>query len=271
MRKVSTLSVFILFFICCKKQVEMPIVLTKSDTLFYQSINLKFKTNETRWDAYLTTFTQPIKLHTSFENNVLRVYYKSKNGIIEAPTKVCLVNRNKIFTYNYFLKNSDNVKIISKDYRSSKTVNPDSSLHHDKISYKIDKWQNLISINNLIFNQQQINHKPKVATYNAIPQKNISAYYIVPGSCTSIELNYEKDAVRGFFVVSTTQLFDKYQNIIANGTKVKFELFNNKEVFKAYSATENGVAKIRLPIQMYKGFEAKATIHLVNSPSILLN
>jgi hypothetical protein len=201
----------------------------------------------------------------------LNVSCYSEKGFIEAPAKICLINNEVKFWFNCYLKNSTETTAYIKDYRSPKTVNPDSSLYHHKIIYSIDKWQNIQPINGNLFNEEQVLLGPNTLTENAIKNKNISAYYVQPGSCTKIVLQYKKDSANTNFSIQTNIMKDRYNNIIANGTKICFEYTLNGTVNKIFAASIDGIAHVKLPVIIAKLAVVKAYTHNTISNSIILN
>lgn len=248
----KSLLVFLLFS-CNNGKLDKPVLLSQADTISTQSLNLKFKTQHKNWKAILFTFNQPIELNTSFRDSTLQVNYSSKKLNLNSAANLCLIANDNCFNYNFFLKNSASVKEIQKDYRSPKTVNSDSSLQHDRVSYLLDEAQNLVAINNKIFNQEQFGLQPQVLTKNAIDNNNLSAFYVQAGSLQSIEIKSIIDSAKNAYVISTNVMKDRYNNIIANGTKICFEGLLNNGVSKIYATTVDGKVFIRLPISIYKG------------------
>lgn len=255
---------------CSKNKLSVPMPLSQEDNIYVQDINLFFKTNHNNWKAHLYTFNQPIELNTKYENNQLNVWYKTSKPNLEGSVKVCLSANDTCFCYNYYLQNKNNLIQFVKDYRSPKTVNPDSSLHHDKIFYVIDEAQNLKVKNNRIFNQEQVLLEPIVKTTNAIENDNLTAYYVQPGSIKNIEIFFIKDTQSNNFIISTSLLKDKHDNIVANGTKICFESVLLNKISKAYAPTINGLASVKLPITVYKGFTLKAYSNNIYSSNITL-
>lgn len=271
MRSYVAFITLFLLSACNTSTLEKPKLLNPVDTIKLNKIDVKFKTNHPHWKAYLFTFNQPIELSSSFNINILHVVYSSSNVNMESNAKICLMAKDSCFSYNFYLKNYTSSNLSIKDYRSPKTVNPDSSLQHDKILYALDESQNLQLFNNKLFSQEQVFLEPKVQTVNAVSDNNLTAYYVQPGSIESMLIRFSKRNHKNVFLISTNLLKDKHNNVVANGTKICFQGFLGDKLSKTYASTINGIATIELPIDIFLGYNFKAVCNTTNSNTIILN
>ncbi len=255
---------------CTKSKSPKPLLLSNIDTVNIQNMDVHFKTNFKSWKAFLFSFNQPIPLKTKFKDGILQVSYSTKKNNVETDAQIVLMDADTFFSYKTYMKNLTSTVNIIKDYRSPKTVNSDSSLHHDRIFYVLDNGQNIQSINGNLFVQEQIQLSSKVQTVNAIKGNNLSAYYMQPGSLKKIEIYVAKSDVQEKYIISTKVLKDDYNNIVANGTKIMFKGTKNDSIVQFFKPVINGIASIELPINLYKGIQMQAVSQQIHSNFITL-
>ena len=217
--------------------------------MYYPKIKLEFKTDLKDWTATLITFTQPIKLTTKYEDGKLIAAAVSLNGITEGPAQICLKNKKNIFFYEVSLQNDFLPSVKYKDYRSPKTLNPDSSLIQQKIIHSIDSFRNIIitpAYKNY-FHEEEISLSPKASITRAIAAEPITAYYVLPGSCINIPVKFNYNDSLQSYVVTAGPLKDKHNNIVANGTKLNFIYNDDEQTSVIEVSLLNGFAKTSIP------------------------
>ncbi len=223
--------------------------INSTDNLYYPKLKLEFKTDLKDWTATLLTFTQPIKLTTKYEDGKLIASAVSLNGITEGPAQICLKNENNIYFYEVSLQNEFISPVKYKDYRSPKTVNPDSSLLQQKIIHSIDSFRNIVitpAYKNY-FHEEEILLLPEASITQAITSEPITSYYVLPGSCESIPVKFTYNDTLQSYLVTAGLLKDKYNNVAANGTKLNFIYFDSMQTYIMEASLLNGFAKISIP------------------------
>ena len=144
MRLVYFYIVVGLLFTSCKKgAVERPIWLNDSPTVRMPDAVFSFKASGKKWDATLLGFVQPMGLSLQYNDSGFTARLEKASGIIESPAQLCLSFGKEHFYYSLSLVNNNSVDISKRDYRSPKTVNPDSSLMQQRIIHYIDEYRNL--------------------------------------------------------------------------------------------------------------------------------
>jgi hypothetical protein len=264
------ITCFLLLSGCESRQTEMPVWANSVDTITLPAPQLIFKTANKDWNATLLTFVQPVKLATSFINGRLFVDVANTGGVLEGPAQICLSSGRSQYYYPVYILNKPS-KTVTREYRSSKTVNPDSSLTQQRIIHSIDANQNLISLNkNEYFFERIISITPIAGTYHIVKKQGLSAYYVQPGSCKTILVKgvYRKEN-RSFYVTAGP-LKDRYVNIVANGTLVRFTYKDLSGIHQAESLLLNGYASISIPAQKGDQYIVKASVNETVSNSINL-
>ena len=240
----------VLVMSCKTHSSKMPVWNNSSDTIVLADAQLVFTTNDKNWEATLLTFIQPIKLSTAFINGKLSVSVLHKTGVVEGPAQICLSSGSEHFYYPVFLVNKNQQPIAAKEYRSSKTVNPDSSLTQQRMIHKIDINRNLVALNkkNQFFFEGLISVSPKTGIYHIVKKEGLSAFYVQPGSCVSIPLKAVFENEKKSFSVTAGPLKDAYGNLVANGTMVAFDFNSSNGVNRQEVPLLNGYATIILPL-----------------------
>jgi hypothetical protein len=219
----------------------------------------------------MLTFTQPIVLNVSYNNDILKVNWHENKGVVDGPAHICLQSGNESFFYPIYLQNKMQQSIIIKDYRSPKTVNPDSSLIQQSIKHKIDFNRNIQpNINGSYFFEEKIVIAPIVKTFRANANEPITASYMQAGTATNIPLKATYNATLQQYEIIAGTIYDGYKNIIANGTNVVFEYSNNSSKGIINATTINGIATVLMPIHSNENWNVVATINNIKSKKINL-
>lgn len=267
----SILSLF--FFACAKKETTAPVWLNATDMIIVPNDTLFFSSSiKNQWKASLLSFIQPIHLEVKSSSEGFIIYLKEKTGIIEGPAQLVLQHEDASFFYPIQLRNASSGLITEKDYRSPKTVNPDSSLHQHRMLYTTDQWRNLqlLSKSTKFFAENIVDLTTKAGIYPAQKNNPITAFYVQPGSVKNIQLYASYQQSNNSYIVETGQLKDAYNNTIANGTNVVFSYWNKNIVYKMEALTINGKASVKIPAEE-KGYFIAAAIGQYSSPTITVS
>ncbi len=269
------LNYLILFYLCtllaCKSSIiEKPVWINEEASITAPDFQLKFNTNIKNWKAVILGFTQPLPLVIQYQDSNIVVSLQNEKGIIEGPAQICLYTNDTYFYYPVNLQNKSFITADTKDYRSPKTVNPDSSLLQQSILHKIDNNRNLVYAfeKNEYFLEKEISLLPNASISRAIEDKPITAFYVLPGSCTSIPLSGTYNAEKNIFKIIAGPLKDKYNNTVADGTLVSFIYTNNIKTCRMESTLLNGFAYINIPSDNKMKFQLRAEINNTVSKTI---
>lgn len=273
----NLLTLFFLLAILCScnnSPITKPHWLNLKDTLIVPNDKMVFLSPNAYWTVTLLTPIQPITLPVTAGNGH---YFTSSlnhvNGITEGPAEICIAQEKLCYHYSVYLLNKKVDTIIHKDYRSPKTVNPDSSLHHQRMIHNLDKYRNILSFqknkSNFFF-EDNIYLPPKTAIYRADEKQPITSYYVQPGSCTNINIKTVYNKEKGEYSIVAGPLQDKHNNFVANGTLVTFIYKNAFETTQTEAAVINGYASIYIPSQKSKEYVLWAKINNTASNIITL-
>ena len=262
----------IIFTACKSESSHKPIMIDNRDTIFLPLQNIKFETSSIGWKAELLSFIQPIPLDIHYNKKGLVLSKKSKHGILEGPGKICLSNGNDYFYFNVYLKNSSTPIINEIDYRSPKTVNTDSSLVQQKLIFKIDHWRNIAELNEegYFFDESQLKLTELTGTYRAQAEIPLSSYYVQSGSCVSIPIKYEFLKHEKQFKIIAGPLKDKFNNLSADGTVVKFYFNVDSKTHLMEKVLLKGFAEIELSAVNFYGAQLYAEVKNTQSKTIIL-
>jgi hypothetical protein len=254
---------------CNKKNIQKPIWINKGSAYYVNSDSFIFKSNTKEWKASMLTFTQPIVLNVSYNNDILKVNWHENKGVVDGPAHICLQSGNQSFFYPMYLQNKMQQSIIIKDYRSPKTVNPDSSLIQQSIKHEIDFNRNIEpNINGAYFLEENTALAPIVKTSRAIAAEPITANYMQAGTATNVPLKASYNTTLQQYEIVAGTMYDAHKNIIANGTNVVFEYSNNSSKGIMNATTINGIATVLLPIHANENWTVVATINNIKSKKI---
>jgi hypothetical protein len=263
--------VWFLFFISCNNSVEKPIWVNECSNFVFPKDTFHFQSNSKDWSAILYSFTQPVELSIEPERKGFRVIVDRNSGIVEGPAHLCLTSGKTNFFFTVNLLNTGDSLSQMVDYRSPKTVNPDSNIQHQSIIHKVDRFQNLETVidANFFFEREYI-LSPVVKTYRAIEDKPLTAYYMQAGSCAKIPISSSFDADKGRFNISAGILKDKYGNNIADGSLIRFIYANGKNIYRQESLVKNGFAYAQIPSKNQEIYKLYAETNNVKSGVIEL-
>ena len=259
------------FFLSCDNSVEKPIWVNESSSFIFPLDTFHFLSSSKEWSAILYSFTQPIKLFIEPEKNGFRIVVDRNSGIIEGPGNLCLTSGERAFTYSINLVNIEDSLSELVDYRSPKTVNPDSNLQHQSIMHSVDRFQNLVTVkdSNYFFEKLHL-LSPVVRTYHAIQGKPLTAYYMQAGSCVQIPLSSTFDADKKRFYISAGILKDQYGNNMADGSLIRFIYTDGKNTYRQESLVKNGFATAHIHRKNDLNYELYAETNNVQSKVIEL-
>lgn len=231
---------------CNNKAVEKPVWLNETATIQMPDVLLQFSSADKKWNATLQSFTQPIPLQLNYHDSGFIIQLLNYEGVTEGKAQLILTNGKQYFYYDVLLVN-EQISSTKKDYRSPKTVNPDSSLQQQRILHQIDVNRNIISINSKFFNEEEIILSPKAGTFRAIANEPLSAYYVQAGSCVNIHVKSTYNKEKEIFIVTAGPLKDKYNNTVADGTLVAFMYSDDEQTYRMEAALLDGVATVFIP------------------------
>lgn len=265
----------VLFALClsCKSNTALrPVWINKTEIISFPLDSLVFKAIGAEWKATLLSFAQPVPLVIKFTRDGFILSPQNKFGITEGAATLILSKNSQSFFYDMNLQNNSFGNLTNKDYRSPKTINPDSSLAQHRIWHTIDEWRNILNAPGQLqpFYEDIIQINPIAATYRAQSDKALSAFYVQPGSCTSIELKSDFVEEENVFLVTVGPLKDAYNNTVANGTMVAFIYGDDEYTYRMESALLNGFATIKIPAEKNKQFSLIARINETVSKQIQL-
>jgi hypothetical protein len=273
MRKWFLHIILLLSIAACKnKAVEKPVWLYKTEIVSFPNDSLIFKAKGNNWQASMQSFTQPIPLEIKFISDGFILSPQNKYGITEGTAQLILSSGSQHFYYDLNLHNNSFGSITEKDYRSPKTVNPDSSLAQHRMLHTIDEWRNILNAPQQLkpFYEDIIQLSPVADTYRAQKDKALSSFYVQPGSATSIKLKSEYLKQKNVFVVTAGPLKDKYNNTVANGTMVAFIYNDDEETYRMEATLLNGFAHVKIPAAKNKQYRLVAKMNETVSAPIQL-
>ncbi len=236
----------------CRKTEDQAIWINSSSTIHAPTDSFIIKTNSSEWLAVLTSFIQPIPLERIIYKNHLVFKIKNYTGLTEGPADLVLEHSKsgKKYFYNFLLKNNTAGTVTLMDYRSPKTVNPDSSLDQQSIVHHIDHWRNIVADTAYptLFFEKILKITPMAGTYQAQENKPISSFYVQPGSVEAINLNYRIDENQNVYQITAGPLKDKFQNLLADGTQVVFLYRDEQKIYhRLETASREGYAQVVIP------------------------
>jgi hypothetical protein len=272
MRTVVLHIIFIVLFTACQsKKVNRPVLLNSSGVISLPEEKIVFTSDHENWNASLLSFTQPIPLQLEYNRDGFSLSLQNKFGVTEGPAQLILCNDDDFFYYDIHLLNSKGGSIADKDYRSPKTVNPDSSLLQQRIVHTIDQWRNTMKPSSSAdyFHEEWLTLQPVAGTFRAQKDEPVSAFYVQPGSAVAVPVQAEFNKEEHVFIVTAGPLKDKHKNTVANGTAVAF-LYNDGAMnYRMEASVVNGIATITIP-SLNKTYTLCAKVNETVSPTIQL-
>lgn len=240
--------------------IEVP-----KDTLF-------FKTNEIGWKAILYSFIQPIELEVKEDGAGFSIHFKHNSGVVEGPANLVLYNEYVQCSYSVYLKNKTREFVVKRDYRSPKTVNPDSSLKQHRIIHQYDEWRNIVSLqNDSLFYEDLLAIDPIVGTYRAQEDIPLSSYYVQPGSSIDVPVEATFSNEKGCFLVNIGPLKDAYNNTVADGTLLTLIYTDGLKTYQKEVQLLNGIVEAYICESMQSSLTLTVKVNEKRSKSILLS
>jgi hypothetical protein len=248
-RQILATICILYLFACNSKPIEMPIWLNTQKNISLPSGSLSFQSNNKNWKAILLSAAQPIPLQINYTGAGFTIWLRNHFGVTEGPAHLILSHKQQQFVYAVNLCNDTTRNITTMDYRSPKTVNPDSSLVQQQILHSIDTWRNLIAPQESgnYFEAHLSRLTPTAGTFRAQTEKPITAYYVQPGTINNIEISATYNKAENVFIATTKPLKDKHNNIAANGTSIFFIYTDGQKHFQMETSLQNGRATARIP------------------------
>lgn len=264
--------IFCVLTACGKHAAKKPVCTNSSGSFSFPNDTLFFTAEGKNWHAVLHSFTQPVPMQVQYTRNGFTITAQQPYGITEGPAALIISRGKQQFYYSLYLRNNNTGAVSEKDYRSPKTVNPDSALLQQRMVHQIDEWRNLMPLQNReeYFFEENVRVPPVTGAYRAQPEKAISAYYVQPGSAVSVNVKAVYKKTENVFEVTAGPLKDKYNNTVANGTMVTFLYGNGEQSFRTETALLNGYATVFIPAEKNTTYRLTARVNETNSPTIQL-
>lgn len=261
------------WLVACQSQpVQKPVWVNETPLLVLPGKPLQFTSEVQNWQVSLLTFAQPVRLPVRKTASGFMVIPTDISGFLEGPAQLCVELGETRFYYPVTVRNRQQTIATTRDYRSPKTVNPDSSLDQQRIRHAIDMYRNLMPIpgSSSLFTEEELELPSKAGIYRAIRSESLSSYYVQSGSCTSIPIRSRYQPVTNSFLVSAGPLTDKYNNTVADGTLVDFVYRDPTATYHMEGIVLNGQATVLIPADTHTNYWVKAVIHRTTSKTIQL-
>jgi hypothetical protein len=240
------IAMLVLLLGCTKPSIPKPIWINQADSLLFSDAILTFKTTGKKWNATIISFVQPLPLTVIYNDTGFTAKPEKPDGIIEGPAQICLSTENENFYYTVNLINKNEISVTDKDYRSPKTVNPDSSLMQQRMIHSIDSFRNLVHISgkSQYFFEEELALAPKAGTYRAIQKESLTSFYMQPGSAVTIPIKAIYDKLQSRYTVTAGPLKDQFNNTVADGTRVNFIYSLGDETYRTEVSLLKGFADL---------------------------
>ena len=241
----------LLHLVACHEQVvQRPEWLNARTIIRFPADTLQFRAGGSAWTAALLTFSQPVPLELIPTLYGFKLTAGQPYGITEGPAQLMLASGQQHFYYPCMVQNADTRQRELMDYRSPKTVNPDSGLHQHRMIHQVDPWRNLVKTGlqeDSYFSEEELTLGPLAGTYRAQEAKPLSAYYVQPGTPVSLPVQWFWDGEESSYVVTAGPLKDAYGNTAANGTRLSFNYRDDTLLYQREATLLDGFATIRIP------------------------
>ncbi|KPM47313.1 hypothetical protein [Jiulongibacter sediminis] len=236
---------FLLFSTSCEKTVSVPVWLNQANTLSFQDLHLSIKAEGEISEARLYTASKTFSLKIKKDENFELSIPEEVEGIIEGPAILLIDLDGEQFVYEFYLVNQIICGSERVDYRSPKTVNPDSVLEHQQIIHYIDDFRNIMQPENKpLFEEHILGLTGKSGFYEAIENEPITNYYVQPGTATKLPIAIKKE--KNELGVSIGPVTDAIGNLIADGTLISIYYTSNEVEYQMQTIIRNGYASIPL-------------------------
>ena len=235
--------------ISCSSEIEKPRMQSDSKVYDIEKFNISFIAQGEEWAAYLQTYRQPVPLLLTKSSEGFSLQFLKEDTPTAGSAIICLSNGDSTFFFPIELIEKSKLPKKNVDFRSPKTLNPDSILVHQKIVYFIDTKRQVVPLHTDRYYQESLlAQKPKVAKIRAIPSSSLSTFYIQAGSCVKIPIVGATNNLQQTYDIKVGPLIDKSQNFIADGTLVRIHYTENEQIFTREIVSLNGYANTSLPI-----------------------
>ncbi|MGR3811927.1 hypothetical protein [Jiulongibacter sp. NS-SX5] len=249
MKKIYIHMVFIALLFtelsCANKEGQL-LWLNESERVVFQNFQMLFISSipEIK-DVRLYTTAKPFYLNYTLQHDTLTISKPEAEGIIEGPAVLTINTEDQTHYFEFYLTNNKQFAQLI-DYRSPKTVNPDSILEHQQIIHRIDEFRNIQNLNDgKLFFEQMLGVTEKVGAYYATENKPISCYYLQAGSAEEIPISVKKSTNGS--AINIGPLKDKIGNPVSDGTNVNIQYTANQIRFKRSSVVLDGEVRFTLP------------------------
>lgn len=267
MKNLVSYFVLSLFLFSCKKEAQKPVWINEKTELDFHFQNLKFKCEDENWEVFLITSIQPIELKSSYKSGILTIQSPLKGGVLEGMAQLYLRNKDADFYYPIKLTNTEASSSVI-DFRSPKTLNPDSILNQQRIIYQIDEFRNIVpNQRKELFKEDELRISPKAGIYKTSKNNPLTSYYVQPGSCVEIPLTFIYNTFENSYEIKAGPLMDKYKNTIADGTLVTF-VYESQQIGKMEINALKGFAIAKIPANV--NYQIYAQIDQLTSKKIVL-
>lgn len=267
MKNLVAYLVLTIFLFSCKKEAQKPVWINAKTILNFHFQDLKFKCEDENWEVFLITSIQPLELKSIYKSGILTIQSPLKGGVLEGMAQVCLRNKNADFYYPIKLVNTEASSSVI-DFRSPKTLNPDSILNQQRIVYQIDEFRNIVANQKKeLFKEDELRISPKAGIYKTSKNNPLTSYYVQPGSCVEIPLTFAYNTFENSYEIKAGPLMDKYKNTIADGTLVTF-VYQSQQIGKMEISALKGFAIAKIPADL--NYQIYAQIDQITSKKIIL-
>lgn len=238
--------------VSCSSEIEKPKMQYDSNVFDIENFNISFRAKGEEWAAYLQTYRQPVPLLLTKSSEGFSLQFLKEDTPTAGCAIICLSHGDSTFFFPIELIEKSTLPKKYIDFRSPKTLNPDSILVHQKIVYFIDSKRQIVPLRTDRFYQESLlAQKPKVAKIRAIPSSSLSTFYIQAGSCVKIPIVGITNNMQHTYDLKIGPLMDESQNFIADGTLVSIHYTENEQIFTREIVSLNGYANTSLPINGY--------------------
>ena len=260
-----------LFKTCVYQDIYKPKLLNEQILLRPYNDTIFFHTPFKSWQVHIYGSIQPIPFVSSHIANLLTIVPKYSLSIPSSFLHVILSSGDEVHLFRFLYEN--NLQSVStRKYRSPKSINTDSSLIQYSLEHTITTNRNIIyqPMKKRYFDEYQLMIDPIAGTFIDDINNNRSAFYVQPGSPSSIKLFYTADTLKREYCIQANNLSDAFGNYISDGTLITFYVIN-KSIYKIYERqVMDGAARIILPMTEMDNTQIKAKIGDLNSSILFI-
>ncbi len=281
MRNTGIIIWLICFCGCSEKSINAPVISHKPDSLYTNiADSMVFSVDTTivkDASVYLLTTRQPVPLRIYRQRNLVTVMLDAWDGFCEGPAVIaCTLNEHSFYyPLQLVYRQQDQIISVKKDYRSPKTVNPDSSLLQQRILFNMDKHRIILPLamrnRKMItpfYYSDSIALPPVTATYLVDTTSPVTSIYVQPGTNNQLQLSAKYNHAEQCIELQTSCLKDRVHNIIADGTLVAFIYRSGNMLYRTEAAAYKGIAAVKIPSADLAQITAEAMINDFHSKII---